>query len=287
MSDFRIIANSTCDLPEELLKDLDLTILQLGINIGDEAFREIPVREFYQKIRDGAMPKTNAANVGEYTDVYESILSEGKDVLNLVFSSGLSTTYNSAVMAAEEIAEKYPDRKIYVVDTLAASMGEGLIVHHAAQMRLDGSSIEEVRDWVEENKLKVLHYFTINDLEYLKRGGRISEEEAVLGGMLGVKPVLHVDETGHLVRKEIVRGRQPALLKIAELLHENGDDIANQTLYLSHSDCEEEALWLVEQIKEKYGVKEVIINFIGPVIGSHTGVGVMAIFGLGKARTAE
>ncbi|MCL2562644.1 MAG: DegV family protein [Oscillospiraceae bacterium] len=284
MSEFIIIANNTCDLPEEILKPLDVIVLPLGFNIGDESFKEMDVVEFYKRIQDGAMPTTNAANIGEYIELYEPALQAGKDVLNLVFSSGLSMTYNAAVMAAQEMSEKYPDRKIYVVDTAAASLGEGLIVRGAAEMRAAGKSIDEVRDWAEDTKLKVAHYFTINDLGHLKRGGRISAAQAVLGGMLGVKPILRVNDTGHLVPMDKVRGRQAALLKLVDLAKENAVDIANQTVYISHSACEDEAVWLGEQIKEKLGVKDVVISYVGPVIGSHTGVGVIALMCIAKSR---
>jgi len=284
MSEFIIIANNTCDLPEKILNPLDVTILPLGFTIGEESFREMDVREFYKRIQEGAMPTTNAANVGEYIDLYEPALQAGKDVLNLVFSSGLSMTYNAAVMAAEEMAEKYPDRKIYVVDTVAASLGEGLLVRGVAEMRTAGKSIDEARDWAEGMKQKVIHYFTINDLGHLKRGGRISGAQAVLGGMLGVKPILRVNETGHLVSMDKVRGRQAALLKLVDMAAENGVDLANQTAYISHSACEDEAVWLGEQVKEKLGVKDVVINYVGPVIGSHTGVGVVALIFLGEKR---
>ena len=284
MSEFVIIANNTCDLPKELVCSLGITILNLGFNIGEESFKEMPVQEFYQRIQEGAMPTTNAANVGEYIDLYEHALSQGKDVLNLVFSSALSMTYNAAVMAATEMAEKYPNRKIFVVDTVSAALGEGMLVRGAAELRAAGKSIEEVRDWAEETKLKIVHYFTIDDLGHLKRGGRISAAQAVVGGMLGVKPILHIDNTGRLVPVDKVRGRKTALLKLVSLLEEKGVDIANQTVYISHSACEDEANCLADQIKETLGVKEVVVGFVGPVIGSHTGVGVVAVFCLAEGR---
>ena len=284
MSEFIMIVNNTCDLPEEVLRDFDVTVLPLGFNIGEESFREMPVREFYKRIQEGAMPTTNAANIGEYIDLYEPALAAGKDILNIVFSSGLSVTYNVAVMAAQEMAEKYPDRKIYVVDSLAASMGEGLIVHEALKQKAAGKTIEEIRDWVESTKLKVCHYFTVNDLGHLKRGGRISAAQAVLGGMLGVKPILRVNDTGHLVPLDKVRGRQASLAKLVSLLGEKGVDIANQTVYVSHSACEDDAKWVAQEIKDKLGVKEVILSYIGPVIGSHTGVGVVAVFCIAEGR---
>jgi len=284
MSEFVILANNTCDLPEEILSGLDVTLLPLGFSIGEESFKEMPVREFYKRIQEGAMPTTNAANMGEYIDLYETALSQGKDILNLVFSSGLSMTYNAAVMAAEEMQEKYPDRKIYVVDTASASLGEGLLVRGACELRAAGKSIEEVRDWAEDTKLKICHYFTVNDLGHLKRGGRISAAQAVVGGMLGVKPILRVDEAGKLVSYDKVRGRQAALLKLLSLLEEQAVDVQNQTIYISHSACEDEAKWLAAQIQEKLGVKDVVINYIGPVIGSHTGVGVVVVIFLGAKR---
>jgi len=284
MSEFIIIANNTCDLPEDILQSLDIAMLPLGINIGEESYKEISSKVFYQKLREGAMPTTNAANLGEYIDLYEPALQAGKDVLNLVFSSGLSMTYSAAQMAAQELAGKYPDRKIYVVDTMAASLGEGLLIRGAAEMRAAGKSIDEVRDWAEETKGKLLQYFTVNDLGHLKRGGRISAAQALVGGMLGVKPILKVNQTGHLEALEKVRGRQAALLRILDIFKEKAVDVANQTIYISHGDCEDEAKWLAGQFKEQLGVNNVIISFLGPVIGSHTGAGIIAVFGVGEGQ---
>ncbi|MCL2568793.1 MAG: DegV family protein [Oscillospiraceae bacterium] len=284
MSDFIIIANNTCDLPQEMVQRLDVTILPIGFNIGDESYKEMAPHLFYQKLKDGAMPTTAAANVGEYLDLYETALSTGKDVLNLVFSSGLSVTYNAALMAAEEIAEKYPDRKIYVVDTMAASFGEGILVRGAAERRIAGQSIDEVRAWVEETKPKLFQYVTVNDLDHLKRGGRISGAQAFLGGMLGVKPLLRMDEIGKLVPMEKVRGRQAALLRLMTLIGERGVDLPSQTVYISHGACEDEASWLADQIKETLGVQDVVINYLTPVIGSHTGIGMVAVFCIADGR---
>jgi len=277
MSNYILIANNTCDLPEEMLKELDVTVLPLGFTIGDDSYKTMPIKEFYQKIRDGAMPSTNAANVGEYVDLFEPALEAGKDVLCLVFSSGLSTTYNSAVIAAEEMSEKYPDRNILLVDTLAASLGEGLLVRGAAEKRLAGESIEAVRDWVEDTKFKVGHWFTVNDLGHLKRGGRISAAQAVVGGMLGVKPILRVNDEGRLVPAGKVRGRAASLAELVKHLERTGVDFAEETIYIAHADCKDEADALAEEIRGKFGPKEVFVDFIGPVIGSHTGVGVIAV----------
>jgi len=283
MSEYIIVANNTCDLPEEIMRDLDLTVLPLGFNIGEESYKTMEPKAFYQKIREGAMPTTNAASIGEYLDIFEPALAAGKDVLCLVFSAALSTTYNSAVLAAEELAEKYPDRKIFVVDTASASLGEGLLVHNAAKQRLAGKAIEEVRDWVENTKLKVPHWFTVNDLGHLKRGGRISAAQAVVGGMLGVKPVLRFNDEGRLVSFEKTRGRQASLLKLLDLLAKDGD-ASEEIIYISHADCLDEAEWLAGQIREKLNPQDIIISYVGPVIGSHTGVGVVAVFRIAAGR---
>ena len=277
MPNYVLVANSTCDLPEEFLKELDVTVLPLGFVIGEESYKSMPFKEFYQKIREGAMPSTNAANVGEYVDLFEPALTAGKDILCLVFSSGLSTTYNSAVIAAEEMAEKYPDRKIILVDTLAVCLGEGLLVRGAAERRLAGESMEAVRDWVEDTKLKVAHWFTVNDLGHLKRGGRISAAQAVVGGMLGVKPILRVNDEGRLVPAGKVRGRAAALAELVKQVEKTGVDFAEETIYIAHADCEEDANAVAEEIRAKLNPKEVFVTFVGPVIGSHTGLGVIAL----------
>jgi len=277
MSNYILIANSTCDLSEDLLKELDVTVLPLGFIIGDDSYKSMPVKEFYQKIREGAMPSTTAASIGEYVDLFEPALEAGKDVLCLAFSSGLSTTYNSAVIAAEEMAEKYPDRKILLVDTLSVCLGEGLLVRGAAEKRLAGESIEAVHAWVEDTKLKVAHWFTVNDLGHLKRGGRISAAQAVVGGMLGVKPVLRVNDEGRLVPAGKARGRAAALAELVKQLEKSGVDFAEETIYIAHADCEDEANTLAEEIRSRCNPKEVYVNFVGPVIGSHTGIGVIAV----------
>ena len=287
MSNYIIVGTNTCDLPEEILNKLDLTIVPCGFTIGEDTYTTMPIKEFYQKIREGAMPSTNAVSIGEYTDLFEPALEAGRDVLCLAFSSGLSTTYNSAVIAAEDMAEKYPDRKILVVDTLAASLGEGLLLRKAAEKRLAGETIEAVHDWVENTKLKTAHWFTINDLDHLKRGGRISEAEATLGAMLGVKPVLRMSDEGKLVPARNVRGRATALGELISQVEKTGVDLAEETIYVSHADCEDEALQLAEQIRETYSPKELVVSNIGPVIGSHTGIGVMAVFFLATSREAE
>ena len=290
MEDYIIVSDSTADLSQEMADELGVKVLPLSVNMGETSFkhypdgRELPINDFYDQLRTGAMPSTNAINIGEYTEALEPLLQAGKNILILAFSSGLSTTFNSSVIAAQELAGKYPDRKIYAVDTLAASMGEGLLVWHAAQLQRSGKTIEEVRDWTEENKLNLCHWFTVNDLHHLKRGGRVSAATAVVGSVLGIKPVLHVDNEGHLINVDKIRGRQASLIRLLEKIKETGTDLQGQTIFISHSDCEEDAKWLADKIQEQIGVKEIFINYIGPVIGAHTGIGTVALFYIGTER---
>ena len=246
--------------------------------------REMDPKDFYQELREGGMATTSAVNVSDYTQMVEPILKEGKDVLILVFSSGLSSTYQSSVLAVEELREKYPDRKIFTVDTLCASLGQGLLVWHAAQLQKAGKSIEEVRDWTEENKLHLCHWFTVDDLHFLKRGGRVSAATAVVGSMLQIKPVLHVDDEGHLINVGKARGRGASLTALVDHMKETAIDPAEQTVFISHGDCLADAEKVAADVKARLGFKEVVINTIGPVIGAHSGPGTVALFFLGTKR---
>ena len=239
---------------------------------------------FYEKLRAGEVATTAAVNVAEYVDAVEPLLQTGHDVLILAFSSGLSTTYNSSAIAAEELREKYPDRKVYTVDTLCASLGQGLLVYLAAQERARGKTIEEVRDWAEANKLHLCHQFTVDDLHFLKRGGRISATTAVLGSMLQIKPVLHVDDEGHLINIAKARGRQASLKALVDKMEQTAIDPAAQTVFISHGDCLEDAQAVAQMVKDRMGVKEVYLNHIGPVIGAHAGPGTVALFYVGTER---
>ena len=246
--------------------------------------REMSPKDFYNKEREGVMATTNAVNVGEASDAIESVLKQGRDVLVLAFSSGLSTTCNSFQIAAGDLAEQYPDRKVYVVDTLCASLGQGMFVYQAAKLRQAGKSMEEVRDWAEQNKLRQCHWFTVNDLFFLKKGGRVSAATAVVGTMLQIKPVMHVDNEGHLIKVDTARGRKASLNALVDKVGELAENPAAQTMFISNSDCAEEAQYVADQIKAKYGTEEIIINSIGPVIGAHTGPGCVALFFMGKHR---
>ena len=290
MSNYVIVTDSSCDLPAYLVEELEIHSVPLAFLFGEKTYynypdnREMAPKTFYDRLRGGEMATTNAVNVGQVTDFLTPFLEQGLDVLILGFSSGLSTSYNSYCIAAEDVAEQYPDRTIRVVDTLCASLGQGMLVYQAAKLRQAGKSLEEVRDWVEQNKLRQCHWFTVNDLFFLKRGGRVSAATAVVGTMLQIKPVLHVDDEGRLINVAKARGRKASLLALVDKVGELGEDVANQTMFISHSDCEEDARFVADQIKQRYGTKEIILNYIGPVIGAHTGPGCVALFFMGKHR---
>lgn len=290
MSSYVIITDSSCDLPDSIVKELELEVLPLAFIMDGKTYRNYPdnremsPKDFYNKQREGSMATTNAVNVGEATDAIEAVLKQGKDVLVLAFSSGLSTTYNSFQIAADDLAEKYPDRKVYAVDTLCASLGQGMLVYQAARLRQEGKSIEEVRDWAEANKLKQCHWFTVNDLFFLKKGGRVSAATAVVGTMLQIKPVMHVDNDGHLIKVGTARGRKASLNALVDKVGELAEDPASQTMFISNSDCLEDAQYVADQVKARYGAREIIINSIGPVIGAHTGPGCVALFFTGEHR---
>ena len=290
MSEYVIVTDSSCDLPAKLVEELEIQVTPLAFIMGGKTYRNYPDNremtpdEFYARQANGEMATTNAVNVGEATEMVEPFLKEGKDVLILAFSSGLSTTFNSFQIAANDLAEQYPEQKIYAVDTLCASLGQGMLVAQAARLRQQGKSMDEVRDWVEANRLHQCHWFTVNDLFFLKKGGRVSAATALVGTMLQIKPVMHVDDEGHLINVDKARGRKASLLALVDKIQELGTDPDSQTMYISHSNCLEDARFVADEVKKRYGVKEIIINSIGPVIGAHTGPGCVALFFTGKKR---
>ena len=290
MSEYVIVTDSSCDLPAKLVEELELQVAPLAFLMGDKTYRNYPdnremsPEEFYSRLAAGEMATTNAVNVGEATELLEPFLKEGKDVLVLGFSSGLSTTFNSFQIPAADLSEHYPERKIYAVDTLCASLGQGMLVAQAARLRQQGKSIEEVRDWALDYRLHQCHWFTVNDLYFLKRGGRVSAATALVGTMLQIKPVMHMDDEGHLINMAKARGRKASLLALVDKIQELGTDPAGQTMYVSHSACLEDAQFVADEVKKRYGVKEIIINSIGPVIGAHTGPGCVALFFTGSKR---
>lgn len=284
---YQIITDSCCDFPTELYAKLNLTVVPLSVEFRGEVFddkNDDSLKNLYNGLRAGEPAHTAAVNPDKWAGVMEPSLQRGEDVLVIAFSSGLSTTYQSAVIAAEELKEKYPERTIYVVDSLSASMGQGLLTWYACQKRDQGQSLEEVHTWLEENKLHLCHWFTVDDLMYLKRGGRISAATAVVGTMLQIKPVLHMDDEGHLINMAKARGRKASLEALAKKAAELGEGYDNSTMFISHGDCIDDANYLAGILKERYGVKNVVISYVGSVIGSHSGPGTVALFFLGSHR---
>lgn len=290
MNKFVIIVDSCVDLSIEKVKDLDLIVVPLKVEIDGKIYsnypdeREIKATDFYSLLREEKVAITSQVNSYQFSEEMEKVLKDGYDVLYVGFSSALSGTFNSFAIAKDELKDKYPNRKIIAVDSLCASLGHGLLVTYASNMRKQGKSIDDVAKWLEENKLHLVHLFTIDDLSCLKRGGRLSGSAALIGTMLHLKPLLHVSNEGKLVATGKVFGRKNSLKKLVEKMGDNIIDPQNQVVYISHGDCIEEANYVADLIKETYKVKDVYINFVGPVIGAHSGPGTIAIFFLGKER---
>ena len=285
--DFQIITDSCCDFPTPMYGQLGLTFVPLTVEFRGSTSddrNDDTLKDMYAGLRAGEVAKTSAVNPSRWSQAMEEALAAGKDVLVLAFSSGLSTTYQSAVIAAQELAEEYPDRKIQVIDTLCASMGQGLLVWYACKKRDEGLSLDEVAQWVLDNRLHLCHWFTVDDLMYLKRGGRISAATALVGTMLQIKPLLHVDDEGHLINMTKTRGRKAAIDAMVKKAQELGAGYDNSTMFISHGDCLSDAEYLSRQLKEKCGVKDVVISYVGAVIGSHSGPGTLALFFLGSHR---
>ena len=284
---YRIVTDNCCDFPTAMYEELDLAVVPLVVRFQNKEvsqYSEKWLKKMYAGMREGEVATTSAVNPQGWEEVIESVLAEGKDALVLTFSSGLSTTYQSAVIAATELAEKYPDRKIRVVDTLSASLGQGLLVWYACKKRDEGMGFEELGDWCESNKLNLCHWFTVDDLMFLKRGGRVSAATALVGTMLQIKPVLHVDDEGHLINVAKARGRKAAIEALAKKVGETGLPGENDTVFISHGDCIDDVKILEAILKEKYGIKNVFTYYVGAVIGSHSGPGTLALFFMGNKR---
>jgi len=290
MRDFVILTDSCCDLTAPLAEELGICVIPLSLLLDGREYRnypdgrEIGFKEFYDRVRGGSMPTTSAVNVGTFEETMRPFLADGKDVLYLAFSSGLSTTYQSACIAAEGLRSEFPDAGIRVVDTLAASLGQGLLVYLCAKEKAAGKSFDEVCAYAENMKLKICHWFTVDDLNHLKRGGRVSAATALAGAMLSIKPVLHMDDEGHLINVSKTRGRKASLLALADEMEKTVIDPAQQTVFISHGDCADDVELLADEIRSRFGVKDVIVNYVGPVIGAHTGAGVVALFFVGEKR---
>lgn len=288
MNNYVIITDSACDIKPELLKSWGVECIDLSFRFDGnprEYFNnDMEITEFYRNMREGGIAKTAAINPGQFFTAFDSILKQGKDILYLGFSSGLSTTCNSARMAQEELKDRYPDRKVLVMDTLAASAGQGLLLYLVLQKKNNGATIEEAHAYAKEMKLHICHWFTVDDLVYLKRGGRISPTVAFVGKALGIKPVLHVDNEGKLISMSKVRGRKASIAALAEKCTAMTQDPKDATIFISHGDCPEDANTLAKMVEEKTGAKVSLITHVGTVIGAHSGPGTLALFFVGKER---
>ena len=288
--DYRIFTDAASDLGVSMMEGLPpVTVIPMGVNIGDEVHTfgpngDLSVSRFYSLQRTGYFASTSQANPESCKAAFEKALSSGYDVLYLGLSTGISGTTNSAKMAAEELREVYPERKIVCIDTLCASVGEGFLVREAARRQAGGMSLDELAAWVEENKLKVCHWFTVDDLMYLKRGGRVSAATAVVGTMLQIKPVLHVDDEGRLINMEKARGRKASIEALVKKLEELGEGYDNSTVFICHGDCREDAEKLKDLVLARTGMKDVFVGNLGAVIGAHAGPGTLALFFMGKHR---
>lgn len=285
MTEFVITADSTVDLPKEFLAEKKVPIVSLSYVINGATYKDgegLTSKEFYDAIREGAMPTTSQVNPEQARDLFEPILKEGKDILHIAFTSGLSGTYNSCRIAAEELCEEYPDRKLVVVDSLCAASGGGMLLHKALQLKEQGKTLDEIATWVEENKLHVCHDVTVDDLFHLHRGGRVSKTSAVLGTIIKIKPIIHVNDEGKLIVIGKERGRKKALQTLVERMEEKSQGFENDIVMITHGDALEDAEYVKGLIEEKFGIHNIMINPLGTVIGSHTGPGVIAIFYMGN-----
>ena len=289
MSEYMIMTDSSCDLPKDYIRERNLDVLNLFYNLDGEVYggdKQLEIGEFYSKMRNGSMPTTMAVNPEDVAAAMKKRLDEGKDILFIGFSSGLSGSCQNEMLAASEMREAYPDRKIVVVDSLCASMGQGLFVHRALKLKEEGASLEENVKWLEEHKLNLCHQFTVDDLNHLHRGGRVSKATAVLGTLINVKPVLHVDDEGKLIPLRNVRGRKKSLQALVENMAQTikGFEDDNEEIFISHGDCIEDAKYVAKLVEEQFGPKTFYFSHVGAVIGAHSGPGTVALFYLGCKR---
>ena len=284
MKEFVIITDSTTDLPKTYYKEKEIPVLSLSYMMDGVTYEDmngLSDKEFFDRIRAGSMPTTSQINAEQAKEGFEPFLKEGKDILYIGFTSGLSGSYNSVRIAAEDLKEQYPEREIIAVDSLCASMGEGLLLYKAVELKEQGKTLKEIADWVEENKLHICHDVTIDDLYHLHRGGRVSKASAVVGSIIKIKPMIHVNEEGKLIVIGKERGRKRAMLSLVDRMEEKSKGFSNDVVMIVHGDVEEDAEFLKNEIQERFGIQNIIINGIGSVIGSHTGPGVISIFYMG------
>lgn len=287
MNEFVIVSDSTVDLPKEYLQSKQVPIISLSYIMDGVTYEEmdgLSHKEFFEKLRAGSLPTTSQINPEQAREALEPFAKEGKDILYIGFSSGLSGSYNSVRMAAEDLKEEYPDINIIAIDSLCACMGEGLLLYKALELKEHGMSMEEIAKWVEANKLHICHNVTVDDLNHLHRGGRISKTTAVVGSMIKIKPIIHMSDEGKLVVIGKERGRKKSLVSIVDHMEKQMQGYDNDIVMITHGDCIEDAEFVKKQVEERFGIHNVMINGIGSVIGSHTGAGVVAVFFMGDKR---
>ncbi len=290
MRDYIVMTDSCCDLADQMARDLELEVLPLTMHMDGENYPNdlagtaISNQEFYKRLRAGKVATTSAVNVGQFQDAMRRVLESGKDIVCVCFSSALSTTYQSAVIAAEDLRPEFPEAEIHVVDSLSASLGQGLLLYLAVEQKRKGLTAAELAKWVEDNRLSVCHWFTVDDLNFLKRGGRVSATTALLGTMLSIKPIMHTSDEGKLVPVSKARGRKAAIAALLDKIEALSIHPENQTMFICHADCEADAKAVAQTIQDRFGTPTVHINYIGPVIGSHTGPNTMGIFFVGTQR---
>jgi len=284
MYPFIISADTGADLPESYCKEHGVPILPLPVTIDGVVYETLEVREFYQNLRNGALPTTSAANLEDTMELFRSILSQGQDLLHIAFSSGLSSSADTAFLAASQIREEFPERTIHVVDSLCASLGHGLLVHKAVKARSQGMSLEDTANYIESIKGNIVHNFTVDDLNHLHRGGRVSKATAVVGSVLGIKPVLHVDDLGHLTSVGKARGRKASIQALVDRMAEQIQGFDNPEVFISHGDCQADAELLRDMVEKRFGISDIMVGYIGPTIGTHSGPGTLALFFLGSPR---
>ena len=289
MSKFIITTDTTCDLPKEYLEEHGIKLLPLYYNFNGTIYggkNDLDLKRFYDMMRGGAMPTTMAVNPETAREIFTSLLDEGYDILHIAFSSALSGSCSVAATVARELCEERPDAKIAVIDSLCASLGEGLLVHYAMKLKESGKTMDEIVDWVEKNKLNLCHVFTVDDLHHLHRGGRVSKTTAIIGTLINVKPILHVDNDGRLVPLNNVRGRKKALIALVDQMERRikGFEAQNETVFISHGDCLEDAQFVANLIKERFGIQNILINYVRATIGAHSGPGTVTLFFIGNPR---
>lgn len=284
MNPFVISTDGGADLPKAYRLEHEIPVLPLPVTLDGVTYDDMDVGEFYAKIRGGALPTTSAANMADTTMLFREVLSRGQDLLHIAFSSGLSSSAGTAFLAAEQLREEFPDRTILVIDSLCASLGQGLLVHQAVTLRAQGVSVQETADRIEAIKGNLVHNFTVDDLHHLHRGGRVSKATAVVGSLINIKPVLHVDDEGHLVAVGKARGRKASIQALVNRMEKQAAGFENPDVFISHGDCREDAEYLAELVRQKFGTENILIDFVGPTIGTHAGPGTLALFFLGSPR---